>query len=115
MDQNQLSLPLFATLAQDYFNCLASAGWSVESNDANATRMLPPCLVALSGGADSVFLLSVLSKIYTMANQAERLAVCHVNHNVRQAAFADAAFCGSLARSLGHRYEDRCLTCQSRD
>ncbi|MBK9619874.1 MAG: tRNA lysidine(34) synthetase TilS [Candidatus Obscuribacter sp.] len=115
MDQNQLSLPLFATLAQDYFNCLASAGWSVESNDANATRMLPPCLVALSGGADSVFLLSVLSKIYTMANQAERLAVCHVNHNVRQAAFADAAFCGSLARSLGHRYEERCLTGQSRD
>lgn len=115
MDQNQLSLPLLAKLEQDYFNCLASAGWSVKSNDAKPIRMLPPCLVALSGGADSVFLFSVLSKIYTTANQAELLTACHVNHNVRQAAASEAAFCASLVKSLGHRYEERCLTGQSLD
>lgn len=115
MDQNQLSLPLLAKLEQDYFDCLEIAGWSVGANDAKETRMLPPCLVALSGGADSVFLLRALSAIYSKSDKASLLFVCHVNHNVRQTANLDASFCASMAERLGHRYIEHLLTGQSRD
>lgn len=114
MDQNQLSLPLLAKLEQDYRHCLVSAGWS-EAKDAKDAGMLPKCLVALSGGADSVLLFVALSGIYSRAKQPERLIVCHVNHNVRQTASRDAAFCANLAKSLGHRYEERQLSGLSHD
>ncbi len=115
MDQNQLSLPLLAKLEQDYFNCLEIAGWLVGANDAKETRMLPPCLVALSGGADSVFLLSALSAVYAKSDSASLLSVCHVNHNVRQSANLDASFCASMAERLGHRYIEHHLSGQNRD
>ena len=55
--------------------------------------------VAVSGGADSVFLLSVLSELDAAS------AVLHVNHQLRGAeSDADEAFVRTLADSLGLPY-----------
>ncbi len=57
-------------------------------------------LVALSGGADSCCLLSVLSELSHKADIRVRAA--HLNHMIRgDAAYADEAFCVRLCESLG--------------
>lgn len=61
-----------------------------------------PVLLALSGGADSVYLLHVLAA----ARPAPSLRVCHVDHGLRGAeSRADADFCERLCASLGLPYE----------
>ncbi len=55
-----------------------------------------PLLVGLSGGRDSVALLSLL------AEQGCTLFACHVHHGLRgDAADADARFCAELCQTLG--------------
>ena len=59
-------------------------------------------LVALSGGADSVCLLSILLALKD--EYSFSLAAVHVNHNLRgDEADADAAFCTALCEKLGVR------------
>ncbi len=56
-----------------------------------------PVAVALSGGADSVALLHILSQTY-----AGELYALHVHHGIRgEEADRDAAFCEAFAASLG--------------
>jgi len=56
--------------------------------------------VAVSGGADSVFLLHALRELRPRWNL--RLSVIHIEHGIRgDASVADAAFVGQLASSLG--------------
>jgi tRNA(Ile)-lysidine synthase len=67
---------------------------------ANACRIEPelPLLLALSGGADSVFLLHLLAR----ANPRPRFVAMHVNHHLRGAeSLADARFCEALATEVG--------------
>lgn len=57
-----------------------------------------PVLVALSGGADSVFLLQLLHA----ALESPRILAVHVDHGLRgEASSADAAFCARLTAALG--------------
>ena len=57
-------------------------------------------LLALSGGADSVFLLHLLTRL--SKKQAFPLLAVHVNHHLRvDEADRDAAFCRSLCEALG--------------
>ena len=56
-------------------------------------------LVAASGGADSVALLHVLHGL--AKRRRWRLTVAHLNHGLRAAAGADAAFVADSARRLG--------------
>jgi len=61
-----------------------------------------PVLLALSGGADSVYLLHVLAN----ARPAPALRVCHVDHGLRGAeSRADADFCERLCARLGVSFE----------
>lgn len=58
-------------------------------------------LVGVSGGADSVALLHLMSRA-----GFRDLIVCHLNHRLRgRAAAGDARFVESLAAKLGHQYE----------
>src|SRR5271156_5998573 len=57
------------------------------------------CVVAVSGGGDSVGLLRVLHQL--AGPLGLRLSVAHLNHGVRgESATADAAFVAALAGSL---------------
>jgi len=57
-----------------------------------------PVLVALSGGADSVFLLHLLAR----AVRRPRILAVHVNHGLRgDESDSDAAFCARLCARLG--------------
>jgi tRNA(Ile)-lysidine synthase len=56
-------------------------------------------LVAVSGGADSVALLHVLTRLAPA--HALDLTVCHVHHGLRPEADRDAAFVRALAERLG--------------
>jgi tRNA(Ile)-lysidine synthase len=56
--------------------------------------------VAVSGGADSIFLLHVLRELASTWNL--QLSVVHIDHGIRgEASVADAEFVRSLARSFG--------------
>ena len=60
-------------------------------------------LLALSGGADSVFLLHLLARL--AAKQGFSLLAVHVNHHLRgDEADRDAAFCYELCADLGVRF-----------
>src|SRR6202044_1934172 len=62
--------------------------------------------VAVSGGADSVFLLHALRELGARWNL--RLSVIHVEHGIRGAAsVADAEYVGRLARDLGLTFHIR--------
>ncbi len=56
-------------------------------------------LAALSGGADSVFMLRMLCR-YRQEHGTD-VAAFHLNHNMRAEAAADAAFCEHLCAELG--------------
>ena len=57
-------------------------------------------LVALSGGADSVFLLRLLAAL--SARDGFKLRALHVNHGIRgDEALRDEEFCRALCRELG--------------
>lgn len=56
-------------------------------------------LVAVSGGPDSVAMLSVLSELAKELRLA--LHVFHLNHQLRRSATADAEFVGDLAERMG--------------
>ncbi|MBI5176096.1 MAG: tRNA lysidine(34) synthetase TilS [Candidatus Melainabacteria bacterium] len=70
---------------------------------------LPPLVVALSGGADSVFLLAALKSLYAEVGQEALLTACHVNHNVRAAALDDQNFCRELCLRLAVSFRCRTL------
>ena len=58
-------------------------------------------VVGVSGGADSVALLSVLRELASQPERAYRLTVAHLNHGLRADAQADADFVAGLARRWG--------------
>ena len=67
--------------------------------------LLPPrgrCVVAVSGGADSICLLDVLARLHG----PRRLVVAHVDHGFRPESARDAAHVAALAEGLG-------VTCES--
>ncbi|MDA1264088.1 MAG: tRNA lysidine(34) synthetase TilS [Planctomycetota bacterium] len=79
-----------------------SGRWSQDrwSSLARATGLsaTEPVLLALSGGADSVFLLHVLSQ----AQPRPRILAVHVDHGLREdESDGDAAFCARLCAKLG--------------
>jgi tRNA(Ile)-lysidine synthase len=57
-------------------------------------------MVALSGGPDSVALAYLLRSL-AAAGELELVGLAHLNHQLRDAADADARFCQDLARDLG--------------
>jgi tRNA(Ile)-lysidine synthase len=57
-------------------------------------------VAAVSGGSDSVALAHVLQAL-DAAGECRLLALAHFNHQLREAADSDEAFCGTFAASLG--------------
>ena len=60
-------------------------------------------VVGLSGGADSVALLDVLTTL--AARDGFRVVAAHLDHGLRAASGADAAFCAQLCERLGVAFE----------
>jgi len=60
-----------------------------------------PVLVAVSGGADSVALLSVLRELAGGAGRAYRLTAAHLDHGLRDGSADDARFVAELAQQYG--------------
>src|SRR3989338_2535438 len=56
-------------------------------------------LVGLSGGPDSVCLLSILNELKTELNF--KIAAAHLNHEARAEASADEQFCRNICKKLG--------------
>lgn len=66
-------------------------------------RVRNSCVVAVSGGSDSVALLHLV--VRTHPQKGGRVIVAHVNHQLRgQDSDEDAAFCAQLAASLGLKF-----------
>ena len=82
---------------------MSDAGTTALHALAQSRERLPlhlrrgPVAVAVSGGADSVALLTLLHAL----PEAPALVVLHVDHGLRQDSGADAAFVRDLARRLG--------------
>ena len=82
----------------------ASTFWRATERVRKALRSLIPSggagiLVALSGGADSVFLLSCLSRI--AESEGIRLSALHVEHGIRgEESLSDAELCRALCAEL---------------
>ena len=66
-------------------------------------------MVAVSGGPDSVLLLSVLSRIHKHRTETGELIVCHVDHSIRETSAADAKFVERLAEQHGLKLVSKCL------
>jgi tRNA(Ile)-lysidine synthase len=65
--------------------------------------LIPPgagVVVGVSGGADSIGLLSVLHSLSAESKRCYKLTVAHVNHGLRSEAQQDAAFVAALADQL---------------
>jgi len=63
-------------------------------------------VVAVSGGADSVSLLLVLSELARLRKITNELIVAHFDHGLRgEESLADAEFVRELAGSLGYEFE----------
>lgn len=72
------------------------------------------CVIAVSGGSDSVALLHLV--VRTHPRDGGRLVVAHVNHQLRgQESEEDAAFCARLAESLGLKFHLLVRTMGRRD
>ncbi|MBR6545973.1 MAG: tRNA lysidine(34) synthetase TilS [Clostridia bacterium] len=82
----------------------ASTFWRATERVRKALRSLIPSrgagiLVALSGGADSIFLLSCLSRI--AESEGIRLSALHVEHGIRgEESLSDAELCRALCAEL---------------
>ncbi len=79
----------------------ASAAAAKKAICSVGIELSPSCgiLVALSGGADSVFLLHTLAEL--SAHLGFRLEALHVEHGIRgEESMRDAAFCEALCASL---------------
>ncbi len=61
-------------------------------------------IVGLSGGPDSVCLLSLLNKL--VSEYKITLIAAHLDHGWRTSSAQDAAFCKEFAHSLGVKYEE---------
>ncbi len=71
---------------------------------ADSASLIPPqacVLVGVSGGADSVALLTILHELAASDGRDWRLAVAHLNHCLRDSADADEQFVRELAEKLG--------------
>lgn len=67
-----------------------------------------PVLVALSGGADSVFLMHLLAAASRAGAGSPAVSAVHVDHGLRGLeSDLDAIFCGRLCRSLGVPFVSR--------
>lgn len=67
------------------------------------TNLPRPILVGVSGGADSVYLLHLLSH-----GEKEGLIICHLNHGLRgDESDLDAAFVSQLCQHYGLPYEQK--------
>ncbi len=109
MSAELLADPVVKRFKKDFFKLLPpQAGLDVGPS-------LPPLVVALSGGADSVFLLAALKSLYVEVGQEALLAACHVNHNVRAAAGKDEDFCRELCLKLNVDFRSRLLAPGSGD
>ena len=76
----------------------------------DAHRLIAPrsrVLVGVSGGADSVALLSVLLALSREPARDYHLTVAHLDHALRDAAAGDAAWVGELARAWSLPYVTR--------
>jgi tRNA(Ile)-lysidine synthase len=77
--------------------------WNKKTSDFLVSQCWHPgtatLLLAVSGGADSVALLHWARR--AAAISGSRLAVAHINHNLRPSAAADAAFVADLCRRFG--------------
>lgn len=67
-----------------------------------------PCLVAVSGGADSVSLALGIARLAPVAATG-RLVIAHADHGLRAESVADAEFVRRLAERLGMRFVGRRL------
>ncbi len=70
---------------------------------ADSASLIPPqtcVLVGVSGGADSVALLTILHELAASDGRDWRLAVAHLNHGLRDNAAADEQFVRELAEKL---------------
>lgn len=78
----------------------------IKNMITNQLRALPPgtYVVAVSGGVDSVVLLSILVTQYAGRNDM-RLIVAHVDHGIRPDSSEDAVFVQNLAKEYGLPYE----------
>jgi tRNA(Ile)-lysidine synthase len=63
-------------------------------------------IAGVSGGADSTLLAHVLTEVAPDLG-ARFVALAHLDHGLRPASAADAAFCADLARGLGLAFETR--------
>jgi len=63
-------------------------------------------IAGVSGGADSTLLAHVLTVVASDLG-ARFVALAHLDHGLRPASTADAAFCADLARGLGLAFETR--------
>jgi tRNA(Ile)-lysidine synthase len=66
-------------------------------------------LAAVSGGADSTALLSVLASL-RQSGELATLVACHVDHQLRSDSALDGAFCEGLCRQLGVPLERTAVT-----
>ena len=86
-------------------------GWPGRWNQlARAVGLGPaePVLVALSGGADSVFLMHLLAAARAAGSGPPTLSAVHVDHGLRgPESDLDAIFCARLCRQLGVPFVSR--------
>ena len=71
-------------------------------------NMLGNCdnlIVGVSGGADSVCLISILKEYIEYKRLSVSLLAVHINHNIRQTAKRDEDFTKALCDSLGIRFK----------
>jgi tRNA(Ile)-lysidine synthase len=63
-------------------------------------------VAAVSGGADSTAMACLLAELAPSLG-AQLIGLAHLNHQLREAADADEAFCGDLAARLGVAFDSR--------
>lgn len=98
MDRHESELPFPSEPARAASAAAFAPGRWAHLAGAVGVDAEEPVVLALSGGADSVYLLHVLAA----ARPRPRVLCAHVDHRLRGAeSDADAAFCAELARAAG--------------